>query len=186
MKNSYDYPEMYKELGVDNDKLGCIMLDVDGSKIPGFDPTTQDVLYYSPDPKKFWVKGFVAGDNPHVTLLGGLMEQGLKWKKYVDKVLEGWTCPTITLKDVGYFDSKEPCYCIVAHVEVSPELIEGRERLQLLPHIDSFPGGYKPHVTLAYIKKDDKIRDFVISLYNKRLQGMSLKTLGINYGGNGE
>lgn len=170
-------------MGIDTNDLGCIMLDVDGSQIPGFDPTTQDVLYYSPDPKKFWVKGFVAGDNPHVSLLCGLMEEGPKWKKYVDTVLEGWDLSSVKIKDVGYFDSEEPCYCIVAHVEITPKLIEGHERLQLLPHIDSFPGGYKAHLTLAYIKKDEKIRDMVISLYNKRLPGMELKVTGINYGG---
>ncbi len=181
--NANEYLPIYKELGIDLDSLGCIMLNVDGKGIPLI--PSKDYLYFTSDPKKFWIKGFVAGRKPHVTLLYGLLKEGNIYKKYIDQLLEDWSLPTILIHHVDYFDSpykEEPYYCIVAHVDITPELLEGYHRLELLPHVNTFPE-YKAHITIAYIKKDEQIRDEVINFYDKHLVGKEIKVLGLNYGG---
>jgi 2'-5' RNA ligase len=182
--NSNDFRDMYKKLGIDQDKLGCIMLDIDEKGIPEIPEEFKDILYTSEKKERFWIKGFVGGDEPHVTLLYGLMESGKKNKKYVDKVLDGWELDAVKVESIGFFDSPykdDPYYCIVAHLEVSDKLLEGRERLELLPHINTFPG-YKAHVTIAYIKRDESVKRKVTSHYKKELVGKKLKVVGINYG----
>lgn len=185
--SSHDFEEVYKDLGIDVDKLGCIMLDVDGSTIPEYPKFKEDgYLHETKSDKRFWIKGFVAGHTPHVTLLYGLLESGQKWKDHVDTVLRGWGIRHVTVKEVGSFDSNYPdeeYYCIVAHLEITPTLLEGHNRMQFLPHIDTFAGPYKAHITIAYIKKDEDIRDEVIAYYQKELVGKELKVTALNYGG---
>jgi 2'-5' RNA ligase len=163
-----------------------VMLDLDGSKIEDhIDPQN---LYFSKDKQKFWIKGFVAGKVPHVTLLYGLLKSATLYKKYIDQVLTGWELKSVTVDKIGCFESSfkdEPYYCIVAEVEVDPDLQEGHERLQFLPHIDTFTG-YKPHMTIAYIKKDEETKKRIMRLYEKLLVGEELKVTGLNYGGNKE
>jgi hypothetical protein len=181
--SAHDFEKMYEKLNVDVDKLGCIMLDLDSAGLPAF-PGMQSDLYYSES--RFWIKGYVAEKTPHVTLLYGLLKPGLQWKEYVDELLEDWKIATVTIKEVSFFESNikdEPYYCIVAHIAITPTLQEGHDRLQLLPHIDTFPG-YKAHFTLAYIKKDEAKRDYVIHELNKGLQGKELQVVKLNYGGN--
>jgi hypothetical protein len=180
--NSHNYEWIYDELGIDLDDLGCIMLDVNAAAIKPF--PDESVLHYTQDPKRFWIKGFVVGVKPHITLLYGLLESGTKWKKYVDAVLDGWKLKEVAVKEVGYFTSPyedDQYYCIVAHIDITPDLLEGYYRLNFLPHVNTFPD-YKAHMTLAYIKKDDKIRDEVIAYFNKQLVGEGLKIKGLNYG----
>lgn len=174
--NAYDYQEMYKELGIDFSQLGCIMLDVDANSLPPF--TNRDSLYDVQNDS-------LAIGNPHVTLLFGLLKSGWEYKKYVDLVLKGWNCSQVKIASIGFFDTpkpdEEPYYCIVAHIEITPELQAGHDRLQMLPHVDTFPG-YKAHMTIAYIKRDDKIRDDVIDYYSSQIVGKTLKVIGLNYG----
>lgn len=181
MKNANNFIEMYSEMGINVDKLGCIMLNVDGSI---FKKPEEEILYYTKHPDRFWINGFVAGKVPHVTLLYGLLESGVKNKAYVDKVLEGWDIENVTINDIGYFDSPypdEPYYCIVAHINVDNLLFEGHSRLELLPHINTFLT-YKPHITIAYIKKDENVRDILIGDYNDNLELEKIKVLSLNYG----
>lgn len=179
---------MYKDLGINVPDLGCVMLDV--AEMPT-DPyldqmKERDVFYSSDKPERFWIKGYVAGKTPHVTLLYGLMEQGSKWKKQIDAVLKGWNIKDVEIDHIGFFPSHykdDPYYCIVGHVKISPELQDGHDRLQLLPHINTFPG-YKAHLTLAYVKKDEEIRDWVITNFESWLPGKALPIAkGVNYGG---
>jgi hypothetical protein len=181
--NANQFRYIYKHEGIDLDELGCIMLDLEVYILKIFEESS---LYYTKDPKKFWINGFVANKTPHITLLYGLLQSGNKYRTYIDEVLKGWSIKTVTVKEVGYFESpyeNEPYYCIVAHIDITPELLEGHERLQMLPHIDTFPG-YKAHMTLAYIRKDEKLRDETIDVYNTELKGKELKVKGLNYGGN--
>lgn len=181
--NSHDFESIYKDMDIDVDKLGCIMLDLSSEGLPAF-PGKESDLYYSDS--RFWIKGYVAEKTPHVTLLYGLLKPGPEWKEYVDLVLKDWKIDAVQVKGVGFFESNikdEPYYCIVAHIEITPELQEGHERLELLPHINTFPG-YKAHFTLAYIKKDEFKRDYVIHELNKHLQGKKLQITKLNYGGN--
>lgn len=180
--NSNKFREMYENMGINIDKLGCIMLDVDGGSI---EKPSDDVLYFTKNPDRFWIKGFVAGHTPHVTLLYGLMESGnTKWKWEVDKVLEGWQMDSVEIAHVGYFDSPypdDPYYCIVAHLLITPQLLDGHKRLEFLPHINTFQD-YKAHITLAYIKKDEVKRDEIISQYQDVLSGQTLPVVKLNYG----
>lgn len=181
--NSHNFENIYKELGIDLDELGCIMIDLYANGIPDF--PAKGLLYKTIDPKKFWIDGFVARKTPHITLLYGLLDSGKNWEKYIEQVLGGWKLDSVKIKEVGYFESpykEEPYYCIVAHVEITPELQEGHDRLSFLPHINTFPG-YKAHFTLAYIKKDEAQRDIIIDYYNKNLVGKEIKIQGINLGG---
>jgi len=183
-KNANQFREMYAELGINIDKLGCIMLDVDGEPIVNL--IRADDLFTTSNPDRFWIKGFVAGKKvPHVTMLYGLLQSGNTiYRKYVDEVLKGWHCDSVECDHVGFFESPytdEPYYCIVAHLKISNELKEGNSLLQLLPHINTFPD-YKAHITIAYIRKDEQLKNNVIGLYNNLLQNKKLEVTGINYG----
>jgi 2'-5' RNA ligase len=180
--NSHDFEDMYKDLGYDINKLGCIMLDLE----PQTFKINESVLYYAKNKDHFWIDGNVAAKTPHVTLLFGLLRSGDELKKHVDTVLPTDKLPKdVTIDHVGFFESPlddEPYYCIVAHVKVTKEVAEARARLSFLPHIDTF-AEYKPHFTLCYIKKNARIRDTLIGKLDDYLKGETIKATGINYGG---
>ena len=203
--SAHQFPEVYKALGIDLSKLGCIMLDLE--EIPNLDRIVQDPFtgtqsnlyqfaggedaYISPDPSKFWIKGFV-GAEPHITLLYGLLTPGNEspMKELVPQILEGWEMTDAEIDHVDFFPSPypdEPYYCIVAHMKATPELIEGNERLKMLPHINTFPG-YKAHATISYIRADRKdseeYRDWLIEELNIALKGAKVKVKALNFGGN--
>lgn len=159
IKSAHQFKAVYDRRGIDLSKLGCVMLDVHSEDLKLGKPTEMlaEQLYTSPNPDRFWIKGFVAHDSAHVTLLYGLIEHATLIEEDIKAVLEGWSLDTVTIEDIGHFESPypdEPYYCIVAHIQVTPELMEGHQRLEMLPHINTFPG-YKAHLTLMYIKKDE-------------------------------
>lgn len=180
---AHDYPEIYQDLEINLAKLGCIMLDTE--PLPDFEIDEQH-LYYANDKEKFWINGKVGGGTPHVTLLYGLLPGVKKW--HVDSVLEDWWRTSVEIESVGFFESPYPdeqCYCIIAHIKKieddQPGLIEANQRLTLLPHMQTF-AGYKSHLTLAYIKKDEAVRDEVIESLSNQLIGATIPTKEINYG----
>lgn len=196
---SHDFKEVYEWLGIDLNKLGCLMLDTEGLKLPShiiqdwetgsgvnFDTFFKELFMYKANNKdRFWINGYV-GDKPHLTLLYGLMTEAKNYKNHIEKVLSGWDMKTVKIADIGYFDSPyqdEKYYCVVAHIEVTPELMEGHQRMEFLPHINTF-AGYKPHITIAYLKKDDVARDIFIEDLKKSFIGKELKVIELNYGGN--
>lgn len=180
--SAHQFSDMYKELGYSLDKLGCIMLDLEPLQFT----VNESVLYYAKDKKRFWIDGNVAGKTPHVTLLYGLVRSGPELQKHVDTVLDGHIPKEVTIDHIDFFDTPpnvdEEYYCIVAHLKVTPELQEAHDRLQMLPHIDTFPG-YKAHFTLCYIKKNDRTRDTMIAELNREYKGKTIKAGKINYGG---
>ena len=192
--NSRKFPELYKKLDINMAELGCIMYDIEPFEVVKFVEGGEDDLYFS-DPNRTpdfkFAQGAVAESNAHVTLLFGLLELGPVWKNYVDAVLDGWSMDSVRISSVGYFPSSvegEDYSVIVGHIELTPELVEGHERLQLLPHIDTFPG-YKPHITLAYVKNGpsgvewtDSTRDKWVESLNKEFAGKSFPVSQINYG----
>lgn len=178
--NSYMFEDVYKGLQIDLDELGCIMLNVEPVRGINID---KDWLYYTKDTKKFWIDGYVFDKVAHLTLLYGLLDSGHNWEKHVETVLKEWKMDTVEVESIGYFDSpykEEEYYCIVAHIKVTDELMEGHQRLEFLPHINTF-NGYKPHVTLAYVKKDEQIRDSVIAMFNNMI-GYKLPVKSLNLG----
>jgi len=172
--NSHMFENIYKDLEIDINKLGCVMLDI----VPLENiPVNEEYLYYARDKSHFWIDGLVVNKVGHITILYGLLKSAVKWAKYVRQVLKGWAVSSIQVEDIGFFESpikEEPYYCIVAFAKMTDELIEGKQRLELLPHINIFTE-YKPHVTLAYIKKDEQARDFVIEYFRVLLNGEIIK-----------
>lgn len=180
--SSHAFAQMYKKMGINVNELGCVMLDIDGSKIEN--ELYDEELYVSGDKKKFWIKGYVAGKNPHVTLLYGLLKPATVYKAYIAEVLKDWSLKSVIIDKVDYFDSSlrdENYYCIIAKIKVTPKLQEGHDRLEFIPHINTFTS-YVPHMTIAYVKKDKKIRDRAIRLFNRQLKGKKLQITGINLG----
>ena len=186
---AHDYPQIYKELEIDLSKLGCMMLDV--KPHPNMYSIEVDgagcALYYAKDKTRFWIDGWVA-DKLHVTLLYGLLKPAKEYAHFIAQVLWGWSLKTVEIQKIGYFDSPypdEPYWCVVAHVKKTDELVEGNERLKMLPHIQTFPG-YKAHMTICYLDKaqGEKYRDQMIKDFNKLWKGKTLEVTGLNFGGN--
>lgn len=179
-----DFPGLHEELGVDTDKLGCIMLDLQTFDVAKHVEGGVNDLVESTEPGDH-VMGAVAETDAHVTLLFGLLENGNTIKSQVDKVLAGWKCDSVTLGGVQAFDvpADAESVPIVATVEAwdAGGVVEANERLRLLPHVNTF-SRYNPHVTLAYVKNDpDTVHKWVKAL-GQVLPGMKLATTGINYG----
>lgn len=155
--------EIYNELGVQEDKSGCVMIDTEPLEVG--DMLSEDDLYYAKEKDRFWINGIVSDKNCHVTLLFGLMESGNDWKRYVDALLEEiLPIKEVEIDHVSYFDSPyedEPYYVLIAKLVVSDELLAANGMLRKLPHIDRF-STYSPHLSLAYIKKTLK---FVMNSY---------------------
>jgi hypothetical protein len=181
--SSYSFPQVYEDLGIKTGNLGCIMLDTQTIEISDIIDDASH-LYYSPNKDSNYIDGIVSEKIPHVTLLYGLMRSGPEMQKHVEAVLDDWTIPELMIDRVDFFEStdpEEPYYCLVAKLVPSQELVEGNSRLRLLPHIDTFPD-YDPHITLAYIKKDETLRDSYIDMLNTKLKGMTVVPYGVNYG----
>ena len=169
------FEKTYKDLDVNLDKLGCVMLDVEPLK--SMIAKDYKGMHYSKNPNRKWIKGWVAGNVAHVTLLYGLLDNAHNWEKHIEAVLDFWKMDSIEIEDISYFDSPyddEEYYCIVAHIKVTDELMEGHQRLEFLPHINTF-SGYKPHMTICYIRHDEKLRDDYIAKFKKLWKGKELK-----------
>ncbi|WP_407107253.1 phage portal protein [Rhodococcus aetherivorans] len=174
-----DFPGLYDGLDIDPNDLGCIMLDIE----------TLDVLKHVPEDlhselveataRHDHAMGAVAETEAHVTLLYGLLENGNVWKDKVDAVLSDWSIDSVKVEEVGYFETPDS-FAVIAHIKKTPELIDGHERLTLLPHIQTF-SEYKPHLTLAYVSKDAAIDDWLDHL-GTAYNGKTIKAKGINYG----
>ena len=192
--SSHQFPEIYKSLNINLSKLGCVMLDIDQKLWANgllfktiFDLAGDDYEYFSSNKERFWIDGWIANKCLHLTLLYGLMEEARNYAPYIEKVLQDWKLKEVEIEDIGFFDSPysdEQYYCIVAHIKKTPELLEGHKRLSFLPHINTF-AEYNPHLTIAYIKKTDWIRDSIIADLRESLVGKKLLIKPeVNLGGN--
>jgi len=172
--NAHQYEGIYEELGIDLNKLGCVMVDLepfDSEAMMAAMLAVGDDFYLTNDNDKPWIDGFSLQSKPHITLLYGLMENAHKYEPYIADVMQGWNLEHLEVDHIGYFESPyedDPYYCIVAHIKLTAELLEGHARLSLLPHIDTY-SSYLPHLTIAYIKKDEMARDRVIDYFTSTL-----------------
>lgn len=179
-----DVPDLFNGLQIDpraiadNDYRGCIMVNTEIIPVVQFVENGQDDLVEAEKPEDHTM-GAVAEVEPHTTLLFGLLNNGNIWKDKVDRLLEGWEMPQVTISEVSYFDVGDS-YCIIGLLEKTPEIVDGHERLTLLPHVNTH-SEYKPHITLAYIKKDADVEKWVGAL-SKKYTGQIVATKGINYG----
>jgi hypothetical protein len=188
---AHDFPTVYQDLGIDLSKLGCVMLDLE--PLENMFTIEADgagcALYYAKNKERFWIDGWVVGKTAHVTLLYGLLEEAKNYESHIERVLSGWKLDEVEIDHISYFDSPypdEPYWCLVAHLKVTDDLLEGHERLCMLPHVKTFPG-YKAHVTICYLDKfqGEAYRDKMIEEFNKLWAGKKMKVKpAINYGGN--
>lgn len=174
-----DFPGLYKELGVNEDDLGCIMLDLQPFDVLKHIPGAQADLYITDEAHS---GGAIAETEAHVTLLYGLLQNGNTIKEQVDKVLNGWKCDSVVLDMIDSFPvpADAPSVPIVAKTW-TPELQDANKRLSLLPHVNTFTE-YNPHITLAYVKNDPDIVQKWVKALNQVLAGMRISATGINYG----
>lgn len=171
------YPEVYQDLGIDPNDLGCIMATTVPIVVSSvIDP--EDL--YCPDGESG--DGMVSENSPHTTLLYGLLSSGPAMQKHVDAVLNGWSLSGVQISGVeAWGQPDDPSACLVATLVPNSDLSEANARLRLLPHIDTFPD-YKPHITLAYVKNDpEKVSAYVDEL-TRRLALSVVPVTGIDYG----
>lgn len=142
-----DTDDLRAKLGIDTDNLGCVMI------------RTRPILY--PDkiiPDSFWYKdpekpdSYGKEDQPHVTLLYGLLTPAYEQEENVSAVLGDWYAPTYArVTQFITFESEK--YDAVVGTLYSPrEFVDANQRLSKLPHIDTFLP-YTPHVTIGYVLK---------------------------------
>lgn len=174
-----DYPSLYDGIDVNWDgnmaTLGCIMMNTNQIPIAQYIKNPDADLFTKPG----WGGGLAGEDEAHVTLLFGLLENGNVWKDKVDMLLQGWKLPEVVIDEVSYFDLGDS-YAIIGLVRPTPEVVDGNERLSLLPHVNTF-SEYHPHITLAYIKHDVDPAKWVSALA-KKYNGQKIATTGLNYG----
>ena len=173
-----DYPDLYDDIDLIPEKPGCIMLDVVPLQVGRHVDSPEEDLIVEEEGEH--AMGLVGETEPHVTLLYGLLENGNIWKDKVDELLSDWELTELELSYVDYFKTKD-AFAIVAHVKLTPELVDGHERLTLLPHINTF-SEYKPHITLAYVKPDPKVASKWIASLNPIYKDAKVSVKGINYG----
>lgn len=198
--NAHKFKEVYEMLGINLSKLGCLMLDTEPIELPrhiiqdwetgsgvNFDTFFKDLyMYKSQNKERFWIDGYVADKTPHLTLFYGFMYEAKNYKKHIEILLKDWKLEEVEIESIGFFESPyedEEYYCVVAHIKKTEELIDGNNRMKFLPNIHTFPD-YKPHITISYIKKDERARDVFIEDLSHALVGKKLKVIGLNYGGN--
>lgn len=188
----HSFRNIHDELGIRISDLGCIMADTNTLPVTEIvdwytaEGNSADDLYVSPRvDERPWINGAVGERSAHVTLLYGLMQPGLVWKKHVDQLLADVQLDKVVIDKVDFFESPyqdDPYYCIVAKIKLTDELKLAHSRLSYLPHINTFPD-FNAHVTLAYIKKDEETRDAWVTKLNHELFGTELFIQQINYGG---
>lgn len=174
--------------GLKTSDLECVMLDVQPFRwgedhIPtigelfGEDFNPNDLFYGSTDELKY-AQGAVYDSVPHVTLLFGI-HPSLTYEEDVNSVLYDWVTPDLMSKYVGFFEG-EGYYCIVAHLDLTAWLMNARRRLEALPHTTTYPE-FKPHMTLAYIKKTANLQVWLERM-NAAFANRVLYASGLNLG----
>lgn len=183
--NANDFPDVYTDLGINVNALGCVVLNLAPIPVTSYIPETEGKiereLYFAKNPELKWVKGAVGERGSHITLLYGILSK--TWQDKIRRVLGDWETPLfVELDGLEVFDSpyrgEEPYVCIVARVKITPDLREGHARLELLPHINTFLE-WKAHVTLAYVREE--YRDKWVHALEKNLP-TTLAVTGIDIG----
>lgn len=127
----------------DSHDFGCVML-----YLP--DEMADAVLEWGAEnvPEE-WLTGDGREDQPHCTLLYGLLPD-LELEDIEEFLPE--SAIEVTLGKVSRFDTHEDYDVIKIEVE-GDALVEAHLRLAEAPNKDPHADAYKPHVTIAYVKK---------------------------------
>lgn len=175
MKNASDFPDLYSEL-FDFANAGYVMLRTD-SPFQYVPMELRELGYTSPDPTKFWMKGF--SDDWHVTVRGPLDPKVRQ--EHCRKILN--TCPIpldLELGNIEIFPSpypEEEYVCAVVIVE-DQTLFELNAQLALLPGVQTYVP-YRPHLTLGYFKAGHN--DLLIDKFTTAVS-LYVPTIGYDYG----
>ena len=152
MKSIYEL-EALKRRGINPATLGCVMLEVEPIDVRKY--VDADWAYFSINPDHQWIDGIQT--EHHITLLYGLLENANTIKADVDEVLDGVQFGKTWISNITVFESPyadENYSCIVGEPHESAMGIrKAHSRLSMLPHVNTYPV-YRPHVTLAYVKKE--------------------------------
>jgi len=142
-----DYPEINFNL------LGFVGLHLEDIPVTENNPDIVPDLAFDVE-RRPWVNGAVAERGAHITLLYGLIKPAHEQAAIIEQLLDGIHFSHAYVDNVSIFghpsDEQTP---IVAELTPSPELREANRRLRFLPHVDTYVE-FKPHVTLAYVKRD--------------------------------
>lgn len=156
-KNIHEFDSTLELLGINTNKLGCVMLPCEPFDLfgEGRDQLLDvEDLYHSDNPELNHVAGDVTHKS-HITLLYGLMQKAYlpHIKNAVDSVLEGWDRPEYLAPErIDFFpDPRGEGYAAIVIKVDDPHLEEAHARLSYLPHVNTFPR-YDPHMTVAYVK----------------------------------
>src|SRR5205085_6987026 len=83
------FPDVYANLGIDPNKLGCVMLDVEPIQVSNI--ILYDDLYQADPVEHPHMQGIISETaDAHVTLLYGFLRSATELKKHIDAVLDGW------------------------------------------------------------------------------------------------
>lgn len=143
--------EAVRELLVEKDNVkrskGCIMYEFSGVK-KGWD----DVQSMISDEDVFddETKGYGREDKPHVTILYGVNADVAD--EEVDKVLDKLEPVEVTFDKIDIFEN--PKFDVVKFSVTSEVLNKMNKLCRELPYENDFPD-YKPHMTIAYVKKGE-------------------------------
>lgn len=166
--------------GVDVTDLGFVGLNTNKIDILQWVPERlhSDLIYSVED--RPWINGPTAAKNPHTTLIYGLTKPAYSMKKLIHTLLDDLSFKPARIKDISEFgNSQDPYTCLVGELERSDDLVEANRRLRWLPHIDTYIE-YKPHITLAYILKENV--DEWRRIFDREVRGLTVTFRSLDYG----
>lgn len=133
-------------------EYGCVMLNV-AYPTAGVHSYIQSSHVYNND-------GTGLETTPHITLLYGLHKEVM----LVDvlRVMENFSFGNLTISDVSKFEQED--FDVLKFSVTGESLHECNKKLKKLPCTVKFPD-YKPHLTIAYLKKG--YADYYISILKK-------------------
>ena len=141
--------DLYELLGIDTGELGCMMAKFTTptrllNEIP------ENLLYHDPADPGEYGKVF----DSHVILLYGLLKPAHETREAVDLVLRGLVFPeNIQFGAADWVTSRDQPYDVLYIPPVfGYQFVDAHRRLSRLPHVNPHPE-YRPHLTLAYVKK---------------------------------
>jgi 2'-5' RNA ligase len=140
------YLQFLKESNQNRYEYGCVMVDYNFSNWSELlQSINQDDLY------EVEGKNYGLQTRPHLTLLYGIHEEVTD--DQILKCFDGFTEDDFKVQIDGVSIFENPEFEVVKlEIDKSSKLQEINRRLSELPNSNQFPE-YKPHITLAYVKK---------------------------------
>ena len=141
--------DLYELLGIDTGELGCMMAKF-STPTRLLNEIPENLLYHDPDDPGEYGKVF----DSHVSLLYGLLKPAHETRAAVDLVLRGVVFPElIQFGTADWFTPRDQPYDVLYIPPVfGHQFVDAHRRLSRLPHVNLYPE-YRPHLTLAYVKK---------------------------------